>query len=109
MQDSNLILTVVILLLAMGLFISGKVRVDIIAIGVLALLLVLGLIPTEQALAGFANQATATIAAMFVLSAGLARTGLVQWLAHHLSRVAGKGLTRLVVVLVLAVAFLSAP
>ena len=72
MLDTNLILVLAIIVIAMGLFISGKLRVDLIALCVLVALLVLGLVSTDQALYGFTNPATATIAAVFIVSAGLA-------------------------------------
>jgi di/tricarboxylate transporter len=90
------------------LFVTGKLRYDVIALCVLGALLILGLIRPEQALYGFASSATATVAAMFILSAGMVRTGLVQWLARHLDRLAGKGELRLVLVLCLVIAALSA-
>lgn len=104
--ESTVVLAVVVA--AMGLFISGKLRVDLIALCVLTALVVLRLIEPGQALYGFASPATATVAAMFVLSAGLVRTGLVQWLARRLDRLAGKSETRLVLVLCAAIAVLSA-
>lgn len=108
MPDINLIMVLAVVAVAMGLFISGKLRVDLIALCVLLALLVLGLIKTDQALVGFTNPATATIAAMFVLSAGLVRTGSVQWLARQLDRVAGKKEARLILVLCVTIAALSA-
>ena len=104
----SLILTIVILAITIGLFISGKLRADLVAICSLTALLVLGLIAADQALLGFANQATATIAAMFVVSAGLVHTGLVQWVAGGLDRLAGKGEWRLILVLCVVIAALSA-
>ena len=104
----SLILTIVILAITIGLFISGKLRTDLVAICSLTALLVLGLIAADQALLGFANQATAAIAAMFVVSAGLVHTGLVQWVAGGLDRLAGKGEWRLILVLCVVVAALSA-
>lgn len=90
------------------LFIWGKLRVDVVALLVLVSLVVLRLIPPEQALYGFASPATATVAAMFVLSAGLTRTGTVQWLSRQLNRLAGKGERRLIIVLCTTIAVLSA-
>lgn len=104
----NLILTIVVLVAAIGLFISGKLRADLIAICTLIALVVLGLITPEQSLTGFANQATITIGAMFVVSMGLVRTGMVQWVAYHIDRLAGKGELRLIVVLCTLTAILSA-
>jgi len=90
------------------LFVTEKLRVDVSALCVLAALLIFRLIPAEQALSGFANSATATIAAMFIMSAGMVRTGLVEWIARRLDRIAGTGQRRLIVVLCITVAGLSA-
>ncbi|MFQ5744791.1 MAG: SLC13 family permease [Acidobacteriota bacterium] len=93
---------------SMALFISGRFRIDVVAMSTLAVLLLLGLLSPDQALYGFANQATATVAAMFVLTGGLMRTGSVEWLVRHLDRVAGRGESRVLLVLCGAIAVLSA-
>jgi di/tricarboxylate transporter len=108
MQDTSMIIAVAILAVAMGLFISGRLRADLVAICTLATLLITGLIRPDQALHGFTNQATATIAAMFVISAGLVRTGLLRWVAGYMDRLAGKGESRLILVLCVVIAILSA-
>ncbi|NIO61865.1 MAG: SLC13 family permease, partial [Gammaproteobacteria bacterium] len=92
----------------MAFFITGELRVDVIALGVLVVLIGLGLIKANQSLHGFASPATATVAAMFVLSAGLVRTGLVEWLARHIDGLAGNTELRLMCVLCITVAALSA-
>ena len=104
--DNILILTITAV--AAVLFVTEKLRVDLTAMCVLVTLLIFQLIKPEQALYGFANTATATVAAMFVLSAGLVRTGFVEWLARHLDRFAGKGERKLIIVLCITVASLSA-
>jgi len=93
---------------AMILFITGRLRVDLVALCVLTVLLVTGIITPENALYGFSNPATATVAAMFVLSAGLARTGFVEWLARSIDRIAGKSPKQLVFVLCIMIGLLSA-
>jgi di/tricarboxylate transporter len=108
MLDLDIVLVGVIVVAATAMFIWGKVRIDIIALCVLVALFVLKLIEPVQVLYGFANQATVTIASMFVLSAGLVRTGLVEWAARHLDRLAGKTELRLVLILSLTAALLSA-
>jgi di/tricarboxylate transporter len=90
------------------LFATEKLGVDLVALCVLLALLLLGLIEPNQTLAGFANPATATVAAMFVLGAGLVRTGFVEWLARRIDSLAGKTRTQLLLALCLTIAFLSA-
>jgi di/tricarboxylate transporter len=102
------ILILAVVLGAMVLFVTEKLRVDLVALCVLVALLILGLIKPEQALYGFANPATATVASMFVLSAGLARTGMVEWLGRSINRIAGKSSAQLVLVLCITIAVLSA-
>ncbi|MBX3724891.1 MAG: SLC13 family permease [Xanthomonadales bacterium] len=75
-----------LLVLAMVLFASEKLPVDIVALLVLVLLLVLGLVTPTQGLSGFSSQATITVAAMFVLSAGLQRTGALRFVAGAIAR-----------------------
>jgi di/tricarboxylate transporter len=93
------LLLLAILAAAVGLFISEKLRPDVTAVCVLAALAVSGLIRPGEILYGFANPATAVVAAMFVISAGLVRTGLVDWLVRRIDRAAGRGRTRLLLVL----------
>jgi di/tricarboxylate transporter len=108
MPNPDLLKVLGVVVAAMVLFITGKLRIDVVALCVLATLVVLGLIESNQILYGFANPATATVAAMFVLSAALVRTGLVQWLVHYIDRLAGKTEWRLVLVLCISIAALSA-
>lgn len=102
------ILVLGITLGAIVLFVSEKLRVDLVALCVLVALLVAGLIKPEQALFGFANPATATVAAMFVLSAGLSRTGAIEWLGRKINRIGGKSAGQLILVLCITIALLSA-
>lgn len=75
------------LIAAAALFISERLRVDVIALMVLSALLVLGLVGPQDALSGFSSEATITVAAMFVLSAGLSRSGALLGLGRQLARV----------------------
>lgn len=83
--DAYLVLAIT--LLAMAAFISEKVPMDMIAMGVLGLLVVCGLISPQKALSGFSNPATVAVAAMFVLSAGLQATGALNVVARSLGRI----------------------
>ena len=80
-------LTLAVLAGAVYLFVTEKLPVDVVALLVLASLLVLGLVTPGEALSGFSSQATITVAAMFVLSAGLQRSGALQGLAEMLARI----------------------
>jgi len=65
---------VAVIAVAMALFASEKLRIDLVALLVLAALVVLGIVSPSEALSGFSNEATVTVAAMFALpSASSAR------------------------------------
>ena len=70
---------------AMALFVSEKLRVDAIAILVLVSLTLLDLISPSQALSGFSNPATITVASMFILAAGLQNSGALIGIQKMLS------------------------
>ena len=108
MDNLDMVLVGIIVLAAMAMFIWNKVRIDIIALCVLVVLFVLDLIESEHVLYGLANQATVTLASMFIISEGLVRTGLVEWTARRLDNLAGKTELRLMLFLGLTAAFLSA-
>jgi len=63
------------------LFIIDRLSADLVALLALALLLLFKFITPEEAVSGFSNSATITIGAMFILSAGLVHTGVVEKLA----------------------------
>jgi di/tricarboxylate transporter len=94
------LLTLLVTVAAVGLFISERLPMDVVAMLVLASLLLLGLVSPAEALSGFSNEATITVAAMFVLSAGLAHTGALGGLGRLLARVRWRWLFVLLLILV---------
>jgi di/tricarboxylate transporter len=102
-------LLLLVLAVAVGLFVTQLVRIEITALGLIVALPLLGLVTPGQALSGFSSPATVTVAAMLVLSAGLERAGVVDYLARLLSRGgATGGLGRLLVLTALPTITLSA-
>lgn len=93
---------------ALALFAWGRLPVEIVGVAIMAALLVSGLIPRAEALSGFSNEATITVALMLALSVGLLRTGAVDVLGRWTARLAGGKELRLVVVLMALVLPLSA-
>ncbi|AZR93735.1 sodium:proton symporter [Bordetella trematum] len=89
-------------LVAIVLFATEKLRIDAIALLVLGSLAVLGLVTPEQAVAGFSNPATITVAAMFVLAAGLQNSGALSGIGDLLGRARSPFQFLLVLFLILA-------
>ena len=73
----NIFLTLSVLILALVAFICEWFPVDLTALMVAILLMVLGLVSPDEGISGFSNSATITVMAMFILSAGVAKTGLI--------------------------------
>ena len=82
----EIFLVAILVLVSVALFVTEALRVDLVALVVMAFVMVFGLVSPEQAFAGFSNPATITVAAMFVLSAGLDRTGTLIPLGNWISR-----------------------
>lgn len=97
-----------LLLLTVVLFLWERFRVDVVALIALALLLVTGIISPSQGLAGFSNSATVTVAAMFVLTAGLSKTGSVEKLGRFVTGVFHKGFWVGLIAVMVVVGVLSA-
>lgn len=97
-----------ILLLALVLFVTELVSIDLTALLVVGLLVLTGVLTPAEGFSGFSHPAPVTVAAMMVLSAGLLRTGAVAKLGQRVSALGGSSeLTHLVVILPV-VALLSA-
>jgi len=72
----------VVLAATMGLFLWGRFRHDVVALAALMACVVTGLVPADDAFAGFGHPAVITVACVLVLSQGLQNTGAVDWLAR---------------------------
>jgi len=97
-----------ILAAALILLITEVIRMDLVALLVLATLALTGLVTPTDSLAGFSNPAVITIWAMFILSAGLTRTGVAEVLGSTILRWVGRGEVRMIVVIMLTSGVLSA-
>ncbi|NWK57007.1 SLC13 family permease [Verrucomicrobiaceae bacterium N1E253] len=98
----------VLLAVALVLFVTEVVRMDLVAFLVLVVLAVGGMVSPQQALAGFSNPAVVTVWAMFILSAGLSSTGVADVIGKQVLRVAGKGEVRIIFTVMMAAGVMSA-
>ncbi|WP_420454945.1 SLC13 family permease [Rubrivirga sp.] len=86
------------LALMVGALVKGVARTDLVLLGTLGLLLVAGVVGPEAAFAGFANPAVVAIGSLFVVAAGVDRTGalgFVDGLLRPRSRRPGPAILRL--------------
>jgi di/tricarboxylate transporter len=105
---TEILLTLGVTLGALALFVWNRLRVDVVGLIVLSAVVVLGLVTPQEGISGFANEATVTVAAMLVLSAGLMRTGAVDLLGRWMARVTGRSETRLLLVMLATIIPVSA-
>ena len=106
-MENHLILTCIILLAAIILFVSNRLPADLIALLVVVALGLTGVLTTQEAFSGFSRSAVITIIAIFVLTEALQRTGVTDQVGKILLRVGGRSELHLIVIVMLAGAFLS--
>ena len=94
-------------IVAVVLFVTEKFSTDVVAVLVMVVLLVSGILTPAEGFNGFANPATVTVGAMFVISAGLFRAGAVNFLGRGLRKLARRSSTLMVLVMMLGVGSLS--
>lgn len=83
----------------LALLVTEWLPADLTALATAVLLMLLGLVTPEQGVSGFSNTATITVMAMFVLSAGITRTGVMQVAQDLLANWGGKSPARQVFVM----------
>ncbi len=96
-----------ILAAAVVLFVTERIRVDLVALMVMLGLVVAGILEGEQAIMGFANEAVITIASVLILSGALARTGVARFIGQRVLAASGAGVGRLTAVMMATVGLLS--
>src|SRR5918997_1692567 len=79
----------VLLLVAVALFATEKIPIDIVTIMLVVGLVLTGTLTAAEAFAGFGNDIVITIAGLFVLTGGLVKTGVVDVVGRRLHRIAG--------------------
>ncbi|MDF1753773.1 MAG: SLC13 family permease [Verrucomicrobiales bacterium] len=97
-----------ILAVALVLFVTEKLRMDVVALLVLGTLGITRLVEPSEALEGFSNPAVVTVWAMFILSAGLSATGVADMIGRQVLKIAGQTEPRIIITIMLATGILSA-
>lgn len=104
----DIALVLFILVVAVILFASERLRVDLVALIVLLALVLTGILTPAEAFSGFSNPAVITVWAIYIVSGSLVHTGVTDTVGEYIARIAGTGESRLIVVLMLTVGLLSA-
>jgi di/tricarboxylate transporter len=86
----DIVILIAILVFTVGSFVLQRLPVDVTALTTLALLLVTGLVTSQQAISGFSNEAVITVLMMFILSESLAQSGAMGRLGRKLVTLSGR-------------------
>lgn len=102
------LLVLVILVISVTLFAGNWISLDLVSLMILLTLGITGLVTPAEAFSGFSNPAVITVAAMFVLCAGLTQTGALRPLTTRLLKMSGQNEGRMVLIIMLTSALFSA-
>lgn len=101
-------LTLAIIVGALIVFGTEKLRVDVVALLVLIIVGLTGLVGPKEVFAGFSNSAVITVWAVYIVSGGLFKTGVADILGKFILRLSGNSEVRLIVVIMLTCGLMSA-
>jgi di/tricarboxylate transporter len=105
---SDIAITIAVIVAIVVLFVWGRFPVELVAIGAALVLWATGVLTLDEALGGFGDPVVLFIASLFVVSAGLEESGVTAWAGQQLIDRAGISRLRLVMLMMLTVAALTA-
>ena len=110
-ENFEIIFSVVLLILMVALFVTELIPVEVTALSTAVLMIILGILPSNEFLFILSNPAPWTIICMFVLSGALVRTGVLDKVGDFISSNTKKNpilvISMLVIITVLSSAFIS--
>ncbi|NQS92951.1 SLC13 family permease, partial [Yersinia enterocolitica] len=103
-MNSELLWVLTLLLIAIVLFTTNKLRMDVVALLVIIAFVMSGTLSLGEATSGFSDPNVILIAALFVIGEGLVRTGVAYQVGDWLVKVAGHSETKMLALLMVTVA-----
>ena len=97
----------IVMSFAIYFFVNEKFPSEITALLTMIILIILGLVSPEEGVSGFSNSAAITVLAIFVISAGIQRTGIIHKLSRVIFRFAGNSEVRQLLLIALLVGPIS--
>ena len=104
----EIVFVLALIVLAFILFVSEKFSLDVTALFILAILFTGGFLTVEEAISGFSNPAVITIALLFILSQGLQKTRILEYLIVRINKLVSQSKNLGLGVYLLTIAFASA-
>lgn len=107
-MTTQIAIVLIILLVALVLFALERIPIEVVSIVLIMILVVTNSLTVGEAFAGFGNEIIITIAGLFILTGGLAKTGVVDLVGRRLHRVAGDSEFRITALIMMAAALSAA-
>jgi di/tricarboxylate transporter len=101
-------LTLGIIVVALIIFATEKLRVDVVALLVLITVGLTGLVGPKEVFSGFSNSAVITVWAVYIVSGGLFNTGVADFMGQLILRLSGNSEIRLIAVIMITCGLMSA-
>ena len=103
-----MIATLIILLVSAILFVSGRVRSDLVAICALLALLLCQILTPAEGLSGFSNTTVIMMVGLFIVGGGIFQTGLAKMIGSKVMSLAGNSETRMFLLVMLVTGTIGA-
>lgn len=107
-MTSQIAIVLVLLFIALILFATERIPIEIVSILLVIALILTNTLSAGEAFAGFGNDIVITIAGLFILTGGLAKTGVVDLVGRRLHRAAGDSEFRITAMIMFAAALCAA-
>ncbi len=103
----HMILLLIIIIVALVMFSIDVIPADIVALGVMLILILTGIIPSNVAFQGFGSDTAIMILGLLILTGALVRTGVIQIISRQILRRVGENKNQLYWVIMGTAALLS--
>lgn len=107
-MTTQIAIVLALLVVALVLFSLERIPIEIVSILLVIALVLTNTLTAAEAFAGFGNDIVITIAGLFILTGGLARTGVIDQIGRRLHRAAGDSEFRITALIMFAAAFCAA-
>jgi di/tricarboxylate transporter len=104
----EIILTLSIIVVALIIFATEKLRVDVVALLVLITVGLTGLVGPKEVFSGFSNSAVITVWAVYIVSGGLFNTGVADYMGRFILHLSGTNEVRLIAIIMIVCGTMSA-
>ena len=100
--------TIIILVITVILFISGRIRADIVALCALTAMILLGILTPEEALSGFSSTVVIMLVGLCVVGGAILQTGLAKAASQRIMKLAAGSETRISLLVIIVTAVIGA-